>query len=924
MTNYIKSILIAFTLLLSVTTFGQQMSISGTVYDSTGVKPVENAIAMAIRMKDSLLLGFTRTAADGTFTLTGFEVDTFSLIIDHGSFDEKIYYMFGHAENAEIEIPSIKLPSKAQEIQEVVIYANRNPIFYRGDTLVYVADSFKVHEGAVVEDLLKKLPGLTVDKDGKITSQGQAIDKVLVDGDEFFGTDPTIATKNLGADGIETVQIYEKEDDDGIGGDGDKIKVLDLKLKDSAKKGYFGRISGATDFGVTPVAGVIGTNPFFEGEMLLNKFDGAQKISIFALGSNTPRSNFSRGDMSKFGLSNEEGAGRRFWEDGTTNSSGIPQTVKAGIYFSDKFGEKKKIEFSTNYSYYNTQLLQTSASRSQYFLRDTTYFTDDSTSNNFRSESHRFNMRFFAPLDSLTTIEIKPSFRFDVGTTDDTELTDFVGITGFQSLRTSINNGTDSRGYTIDGMARINRKFKKKKRELELRYDIDVSDNKTAGKLKTVSSYFFASVDSIIDQQNTNNNSEISHYGTATYIEPLAKKLRLELQYLYEYGFSDQKKETFDGANETYTSYRADLSNTFDNIRQQHRGSVRFLYNGKKHNIYIGSRLRNIDILNVNRITDTTIRQNFTNILPRIRYEYKPSMSKRFSIAYRTSSSQPSITDLAPVPDNSNPNRIQVGNPDLIPNYTHTINASFNTWKAMTGQYFWSGANLNITNDAFATRTDYDIYGRTISKTVNVDGNLFAVIYAGAGMPFWGRKMTIRPSMNSSFNRYTNLIGPLENVTDNFAISGDLTFAFQFDSLEFSVNGSQSYTSPTSSLSSVSNTPFTTTKVGGDITWRLPKGFVISTDAEYTRNAQEGEGFYNLEFFVWNAELSKSFLKTNNLVIALVGKDLLNQNINASRQVNGNIVTDYRTTIISRYFLLKATLRFNNRKAKEEDYNGMF
>ena len=733
---------------------------------------------MAIRMKDSLLLGFTRTASDGTFTLTGFEIDTFSLIIDHGSFDEKIYYMFGHKDNSEIEIPIIKLPSKAQEIAEVVIYANRNPIFYRGDTLVYVADSFKVAEGAVVEDLLKKLPGLTVDKDGNITSQGQAIDKVLVDGDEFFGTDPTIATKNLGADGIETVQVYEKEDDDGIGGDGDKIKVLDLKLKDSAKKGYFGRISGASDFGLTPVAGVVGTNPFFEGEMLLNKFDGAQKISVFALGSNTPRSNFSRGDMSKFGLSNEEGAGRRFWEDGTTNSSGIPQTMKAGIYFSDKFGEKKKVEFSANYSYYNTQLLQTSASRSQYFLRDTTYFTDDSTSNNFVSESHRFNMRFFAPLDSLTTIEIKPSFRFDVGMTEDSELNDFISPTGIQSLQTSIQNGTDSKGYTLDGMIRINRKFMKKRRELELRYDIDRSDNNTTGNLSTRSTYFFASVDSLIDQRNTNDNSAISHYGTATYIEPLAKKLRLELQYLYEYGFSDQKKETFDGVNNIYTSYRADLSNTFDNIRQQHRGSVRFLYKGKKHSFNFGSRLRNIDILNVNRITDTTIRQNFTNILPRFKYQFRPSMATRFSITYQTSSSQPSITDLAPVPDNSNPNRIQEGNPDLIPNYTHSINASFNTWKAMTGQYFWSGANFSLTNDAFATRTDYDIFGRTISKTVNVDGNMFASVFLGAGVPFWGRKFTIRPSMNSSFNRYTNFIGELENITDNFAINGDVALVF--------------------------------------------------------------------------------------------------------------------------------------------------
>lgn len=922
MNNYIKSILVVTTLLLSSLSFSQQMTVSGTVYDSTGVRPVKNAIAMAVRMKDSLLLGFTRTDAEGAFALSGFEVDTFSLIIDHGSFDEKTYYMFGHADNAEINIPSVKLPSKSQEIDEVIIYANRNPIFYRGDTLVYVADSFKVHEGAVVEDLIKKLPGLTVDKDGKITSQGQAIDKVLVDGDEFFGADPTVATKNLGADGVETVQVYEKEDEDGIGGDGDKIKVLDLKLKDNAKKGYFGRISGASDFGLTPIAGVVGTNPFFEGEMLLNKFNGAQKISVFALGSNTPRSNFSRGDMNKFGLENEDGAGRRFWEDGTSNNSGIPQTVKAGIYFSDKFGKKKKALFSTNYSYYNTQLDQTSASYSQYFLRDTTYFTDDSTRNSTSSESHRFNIRFKAPLDSLTTIEIKPSIRYDVASTDDSEINNFLNEDGLQSLKTSVLNTNDSKGYTIDGMARINRNFKKKKRELELRYDLEATDNKTDGNLNSTSTYYSTVTDSIIDQKKDNTNSSVSHYGTATYIEPLSKKLRLEMQYLYEYGIGKQKKETFDGSNGSYTSFRSDLSNTFDNTRQQHRGGVRLLFNAKKHSLSGGVRLRNIDIMNINQISGSEVHQNITNLLPLMRYEFKPSMSKRFSFNYRTSSSQPSITDLAPVPDNSNPNRIQEGNPDLVPNYTHNLNINFNTWKAMSGRFLWSGSNFSLTDNAFGTQTSYDQYGRTISKTVNTDGNFQASVYAGAGVPFWGRKFTIRPSVNSSFNRYKGYIETLENVTDNFNVSGDLHFLFEFDSLEFGIRGNQAYTNPTSSLSSVSNSPFTTTQIEGDIKWTLPKGFVLSTDAQYTKNTQKGEGFYNLEFFVWNAEISKSFLKTNNLVIALVGKDLLNQNISASRQVNGNIVTDYRTTIISRYFLLKATLRFNNRKAKEEDFNG--
>jgi len=902
--------------------FSQEMSVKGTVYDTTGARPIKNAMVMAVRIKDSLLLGFTRSSHDGTFTLDGFPIDTFSLIIDHPSFDEKTYYMFGHTENSEIVIPSIKMPGKSQELDEVIIYANQNPIFYRGDTLVYVADSFKVWEGAVVEDLLKKLPGLTVDKEGKITSQGQDIDQVLVDGDEFFGTDPTVATKNLGAEGIETVQVYEKENEDAIGGDDEKIKVLDLRLKKSAKKGYFGRVSGASDFALTPIDGEIGTNPFFEGEMLLNKFDGAKKISVFALGSNTPTSNFAGGDMRKFGLNNEDGAGRRFWEDGTSNTSGIPQTFKAGIYFSDKIGKNKRMKFNANYSYYNTQLEAISSSRSEYFLRDTTYFTDDSTRNFSRDESHRFNIKFVTPLDSLTTLEIKPAFRYDLGKQDNTEINQFIGLNGVESLRTTIDNSTDSEGYSLDGSVKLNRKFKKNKRELELRYNVELSDNATDEKLdsKTTASTLN---DSITDQEKINDNSSISHYGNMVYIEPLSKSLRLEVEYLYENGFSQQDKEAYDEFNGAYTGYRADLSNVFENTRQQHRGGLRLLFGTRKHSLNFGARVRNIDILNVNKINGSEIHQNFTNVLPRFRYEFSPSKVSNITLNYRTSSSQPSINSLAPVTDNTNPNRIQEGNPDLVPNYTHSLTLGFGSFKAMKGQYFGGRANINFVDNAFGNSTEYDLLGRTISKTVNVDGNINSGLYAWGSFPFFSRKLTLRPGLNSSFNRNVSFIQDAENKTDNISVGGNINFQIEFDSLEIDIRNNWSYNNPTSSLSSVSNSPFSTQEYEIGFKWRMPKGFVIASEGTYTKNTQEGKGFYNLEYFVWNAEVSKSFLKTNNLVVALVGKDLLNQNINASRQVNGNIITDYRTTIISRYFLLKVTLRFNNRKAEENDFKGM-
>lgn len=904
----------------------QTMKVSGTVYDTSGTTKLNQAMVMAVRVKDSVLLGFTRTDKAGKFELSGFPIDTFSLVIAHPRFDDKVIYIFGHSENFEINIPTIRMPVKAKELEEIMIYANKNPIYYKGDTLVYVADSFKVEEGAVVEDLLKKLPGIKIDKDGKITSQGQEINKVLVDGDEFFGTDPTIATKNLGADGIETVQIYEKTDNETIGGSDTKLKVLDLKLKEEAKKGYFGRASGASDLFATPLNNYFGSRPFYEGELLLNKFTSKQKISVFALGSNTPRSNFGRGDMNKFGLTNESGANGNFWEpDAQNNTGGIPQTLKAGIYFSDKYGKKQNTEVLFNYSYYNDMLDARSASRSSYFLTDTTFFTDDSTRNYSRNETHRFNVTVKSQLDSLTLLEFKPSVNVNTGKTEDARFSSFLGETGVESLFTDINNSNRANNLQINNTTRLYRKFKKKRRELEVRYDFIMNDNKNKGNLlskSTIKSTGFLDTTIVTDQSKINNNTTTSHYGTVSYYEPLSKKWKMNFNYLFEYGFSNQEKNTFDKVNGEYTAYRTDLSNTFENTRMQNRAGTELIFESGKHMVMGGVNVRNILIDNHNLITDSVIIQDINNVLPKFKYEYRPSMSKRFSVFYTTSSSQPKINDLQPVQDNTNPNRLQIGNPDLKPNYEQTLNLNFNTWNALSGKYFWSGANVSLKDNDFGTQTIFDGFGRTFTRTVNVNGNVSANLWVGGGIPILDRKIEFQPSLTTSFNRFKGYVGDELNTTDYFTINPELEIDFEWDSLEISLIGNYAYNDPKSSLSSVSNTPFTTENYSLSVEWRLPLGFVIAADGKYTRNAQPGEGFYDTEFFVLNAEFKKKFLRTQNLVVGIYGNDLLNQNINARREVNGNVVTDFRTTIISRYFLLKVTYRFNNRKTKEDDFKG--
>ncbi|NBN98428.1 MAG: hypothetical protein EBV19_04200, partial [Flavobacteriia bacterium] len=332
-TTFFRAFALCGLLFFAPNFWGQQMSISGSINDSTGVSTLNKAVVSLIRLNDSTLLDFQRTRDDGNFRFN-VSLDTFMLLIEHPQFESKTLYVFGNPKEIKVEIPFIRMGVKVKNLAEVVVQGNKNRVYYKGDTLVYVADSFKVAENAVVEDLLKKLPGIKIDENGQITSQGREISQVLVDGDEFFGSDPTIATKNLGAKGVESVQIYEKKAQDNSSGMDEKIQVMDLKLKADAKRGYFGKASFATD------AGLIGnptTNfPFYEGELLFNRFDKKQKFSVFLLSSNTPRSNFRFGDMNKFGLENErDQSGMSMWnQNGQRTNTGIPQTTKAGIYFN--------------------------------------------------------------------------------------------------------------------------------------------------------------------------------------------------------------------------------------------------------------------------------------------------------------------------------------------------------------------------------------------------------------------------------------------------------------------------------------------------------------------------------------------------------------------------------------------------------------
>ena len=910
--NYLNYI---FFILLGSNLSAQNMSIFGNVVDTLNDSPKKNAVVMLVRLSDSVMIDFKRTDDNGGFYFNT-PIDTVEIIISHHKNDDKVIFFFPSKDRLSLNLSNTILPEKSEMMNEVTIYAYKDPVFFRGDTLVFLADSFKTKANAVVEDLLKKLPGVEVDKNGSITSQGREVNKVLVDGDEFFGSDPTIATKNLGAKSIESVEIYEEENTDSEETADETIQVMDLRLKEDAKKGYFGRISGGTDF-----------TDFYEGEFLFNRFNKDFKLSVFSLASNTPRANFGYGDIKKFGLSTDNGNffsdDNRGWWGGSDgyNNNGIPQTLKSGIFYSDKIGEKVKVGF--NYTYNQSTLTARDDRNLQYLLRDTTFYVEERNVSNQETEDQLINAKIEINLDTATTIEILPSYSISKNTNNDTLKNTFKSENSIENSISGVNQNHESLGYNFNTEIRLKREFKKKERLLKYALTYNETENDEEQFNLTTNKYNFnAILSDTIDQNQLFLSSSTNYKSQLLFREPISKRWSLDLEHLFKLNVGNQDRKTFNKDFNTgdYNDLANQFSNYFDNLKLTNRAGIYTIYKFKKDRLKIGGYLRNVQLRSFDELNNPlTDSLNFWDILPQFSFRHKFSNSQRIRFNYRTNSRQPSLNQLQPVQNNSNPNKIVEGNPDLRPDYSHQLNISYNHWKGLTGSYVWTNFNYRRVINPFINAISYDEFGRTISKTINLDSNAneFASFYIGGKIPIGNSPLGVRLNNASNYNITNSIIDNLKNETTTLSQSNEISLEWETDSAFIEIGGEISYSKPTNSLN-LNSQAFMTQNFFIDAEIDLPWKMTLFTESEYTINTQRAEG-YNINFLIINLSIEKRFNKNENLILSIEGNDILNQNIIAQRLIQNNIIIDNKTTIISRYFLARLTYRFNNNKTKVQD-----
>lgn len=902
----ITSILLAYP---QVRAQEDKMTVSGTVYDSTGTVPLSDALAYGVSIADSSLIGYARSNENGFFELNPFEIDTLLLWVMYPGMKDQEFFVVGNPEQTNINLGKIKMRlPRANELDEVVILGYKEPIYFVKDTLIFVADSFRLKQNAVVEDLLKKLPGVNVNSDGKISVNGDKVDRLFVDGDEFFGNDPSIALKNLDAKAIDRVKVYEKEND--LSNSEDKENIVDLTLKEEARKNYFGRISAGSDF-----------VQYHTGELLFNRFNGNRKYSIYTLGSTTPKSQFTSEEIQKYGLDNE--MSYSFGDDGSIDidlkdpysSAGIPRTLSTGAYFSDKFGIEDQIKLTANYSFSRFEFNSFATSNSTYLLSDSVYYSDDSISNKYINYNHRFNVVYEHDLDSLKKLINRTFVKLNTNDTETKTENIFLNQELQKALKSSFASNQNATNNSLRNILFLGIQFPKPKRLFTIQHNISLKKQLGAAQLTNGNLYYLPSfgTDTLSQSRNILTNT-LSNQVRVRWIEPIGL-FKLKLTANGSVSSSRNENLAFDDlvSNETIDT---NFSSLFETLQLEGYFEPTFEYKTRAILASMGAKFLSSQLNYQENFTAIDGTYNRNVVLPNFQLRIKPASFYRLDLNYFTASKLPSSQDLQPLLNNANPNFIRLGNQDLVANYSHNFRLRSKLWSFSKGHSLSASALLKFISNDFGTSSSTDQLGRIINQTINVSGNRSFSANILSNLNLYKKKIYLHPEASIGQLVDNNSINNLTNQTVTTSYSGLINLQLNFDSLVFSIGAGGEYSLPQNSLFPDISAPYFTIGSEAEIEWYPISRLGITSDVSY-RQIRNNTSDFSAQYMVWNAAILYNFLAKENLTLSFNAFDILNQNIAIQQIVVGNTITDNTTKVVSRYFQLKLNYRFSGNPEKK-------
>jgi hypothetical protein len=924
-------------LFCSFTLFAQNpYAIKGSVIDTASNSRLGNTTVCVLNAKDSTLVSFTRVSPTGSFAISSLKKGKFILMVTYPDYADYIDRFELDSVKTEHNFGRINMKLKSRLMAEVLVQATRAAVKIKGDTTEYNASSFVIQPNSKVEDLLKQLPGIQVDKDGKITAQGQTVTKVLVDGEEFFGDDPTLVTKNIRGDMVDKVQVYDKTSDQaaltGVD-DGVKNKTINIKLKEGAKNGNFGKLDGG-----------IGTDGYYQGQALFNVFKGSQKLSVYGTVGNTGKIGLGWEDGQKYGTSGLEfsddggvyfngGQDELDSFDGNYNGHGLPLARTGGVHYDVKWNADKQT-LNTNYKVGYLQVDGVDSSITQQNLPNNIILGGTNAQTYHKSMfRQKFDIAYQKKIDSLSSFKLTTDGTIKHSETHDTynavSYRDSLGVDTLinKSYRT-INNNVDEQLF--NATAFYNKKFMKKGRSFSWSLSEAYSNKQTSGYLYSNIKFYnryTAKLDSIqiIDEYKPSNVSSNKLNSNITYSEPFGKSWALVLNYGTALNNNSSNQQSFDQSSPgVYNVLNAPLSNNYkyDQVSNQVGGV--FSYKAGKTILSFGAKTTAIEYTQTDEYTGIQTSRSFLNFNPQANYQYKFSLRKSLNFNYQGSTTQPTIDQIQPVLVNTNPLYLQLGNAGLKPAFSNRFNLNFNSYKVLTDQYFYLGTNFRFTDNTIVnnTVTDYNT-GKTTSQAFNLTNRTpynFG-IYGNFGQKVKKLDMNLGLNLNANGSTSYNYVNNAPNTNNNYTYNLQANISqYKEKKYDWYLNFGPSYSITSSSLQPNVNSNGLGYTGDEGFTIYLPGKLEIGSDGNYEYRPATSSFAETFSKTIINARISKKFLKEDNLKLSISGNDLLNQNVGFDRQVQGSTITQDSYTSIKRFFLFSITFDFSHMGGlKQED-----
>ncbi len=897
-------------------------SIKGFTFDTAAKQPVAAATISVLDIADSSLVSFTMTGSNGKFEISGIPLGRYRLLVTHVNYHNS-YKSFTLSDTSKsADLGTVVMHDKAKTLEEVVVTNEAPPITLINDTIQYNAGSFKAQPNANVEQLLKKLPGVKVEKDGTIKAQGEKVNRVLVDGKEFFGNDPKIATKNLPADAVDKVQVYDRQSEQAqLTGfeDGNYEKTINLKLKQDKKKGKFGKV----------MAGA-GSKQRYEGKFNVNSFKGARQFSAIGMGNNTNAEGFSFMDILNFtgelarmqrggggnisiNLSGEDAAAMGINPGG--RNSGINTAWGGGLNYNNIIGTK--LDLQSNYFYNRFNPENESHVQREYFYPQTNFYNQDTYSDNL-SNNHRLNINLLYQLDSMNSLRIIPSLSFQK--TNNKSQSNYQTLSAGHSLLNEgySNSNNKSNGYNFRNEVIWRKKFSRKGRTFSLSLQTSLNESEGNGSLMSINKFYNGGSITrrdTLNQVSTNNGSLKSYNARAVYTEPVGKRSLLELSAGRSNSRSTSEKETYDYYNGKYDQLNELQSNDFENTYGYTNAGLRWRTQKKKFSLALGASWQRAELEGkiISGIKDSVIGKPFTNILPNARIQYNFTRFKTFTFSYGTATNQPTMQQLQPVPDMSIPLNIKYGNPDLKQEYSHNLQANLTLVSPYRNRNLFFFLTMRATNNKIVNYDSLNLAtGERTTKPMNVSGVYNLNGNFSYSMPVKFLKGTVELSNNTTFNRTKQFVNDVtgkvnENTISTWTWGPDIRLDINpTQKIGFSFGAGLAYNKTNYSIKKTAVADYLLQEYSSTVDWELPKGFYLSTDFTYSVNSQRASGF-NTRIPLWNASLSKQVLKFNRGELKLSAIDLLNKNVGISRNTNNNYIEDSRVLTLRRFVMLSFT-----------------